>query len=120
MGDAQNFFVPGQASSFDGVANIDSTVGGIEVWGWIGFIAAEGNSFGYVINDTVVVDPNFAQDAEAPVVAAATAQGAQSANRMKVIIPTADLAAGEYNVAVYAIDANNNVELIVSFKIVKA
>ena len=115
-----NFFEPGKSADWDGNAAIDHTVAYITFWGWVGFYADTIGEFGYQIGDAEpVFSPDFAWATEDAVVAAAANGGAKSASRMKIVIPVAQLPAGETAIKAVAKDAAGTIETIKEFKVVK-
>ena len=87
-----DIFTPGASADWDSVA--DLTAGGVDslkFWGWIG-VRGELGQLGYQIDgETPVYDASFAVTAEAPVVEAAAAAGADLAARAAVFVPVAEL-----------------------------
>jgi hypothetical protein len=88
----ENIFMPGQASSWDGTAYLpDFSVDTLTYWGWVAYSGAFGR-FGYQINGgTPVYDDAFTIPTEQPVIDAAISCGADSGQRMKIMISLAGL-----------------------------
>ncbi len=93
----------------------------LHVYGWVAYTTETEGTVGYKINDgEVVYGEGFTDKAESGVQDyIATLDGCKSACRMHFDIPVANLAAGEYTVALYAKDPDGNEELIKEFKLTK-
>ena len=88
----ENIFTPGQASGWDGTAYLpDFSVDTLTYWGGVAYSGAFGR-FGYQINGgTPVYDDAFAIQTEQPFIDAAISCGADSGQRMKIMISLAGL-----------------------------
>ena len=117
QGDA--FFTPGNHTSWNNIAEVDSDVEYIRVWGWVGFYDATIGEFGYQIdNNEPVYSSSFYFEPEQGVIDAAATTGAKSASRMNIMIPVADLV-GEYTVKALVKDSAGNVQILVEFTLLK-
>ena len=116
---SQNFFDPGKAVGWNGIAGIPSDVADITYWGWIGIKGAVGQ-FGYQIDDgETIFDDMFTFTTEQAVINAAAPTGSDTASRMKVIIHVEGLESGAHNINVLYKNPNDEIVALRTFILVK-
>ncbi len=95
-------FAPGQAASWNQVANLDASVSFLHYWGWIGVKTAPVGLFGYQIDkNEALFDAAWIHVTEDAVINAAKPTGCETASRMMIKIDLAGLSAGEHTVNVF-------------------
>ena len=115
------FFTPGQAPSWNKIANVnDYEADYLVVHGWNGFFASTPGTYGYQIDDEEpVFSADFTIETEEGVLHAAAAAGAKSASRMGIKIPIRELS-GTHTIKAIATDEAGTIDVIVEFTLNKA
>ena len=117
--DAGYVFTPGQANSWNYVAECASSVDAIGYMGWVG-IKGEIGQFGYSIdNGAYIFADEFTWETEQGIIDAAKTTGADTGSRFWVNIDLSVLEVGEHNIRVVYKNTAGEMVMLNEFKLVK-
>ena len=113
----QELFTPGMSYTWDYYLFLqDASIDALCYWGWVA-VMGEVGQFGYTINDgEPVFDDAWTHATEQPVYDAAAGMGAETASRMRIMIPTAGME-GTNTVHVLYKNANGDVVILSTFTV---